>query len=71
MTQQNDAKKQDQASTENDKTAKKAGDSASQEDIKKNPGTKTMEHVTKPDKDDNIANPNAAQGSSSDGDTAS
>ena len=60
MTQQDDAKKQE---------SKKGTDESSKKDLKKYPGTKTMEQVEKPDKGDNIANPNAAQGSASDGDT--
>ena len=62
MTQQDDTKKQE---------SNKGTDESSKKDLKKNPGTKTMDQVEKPDKGDNIANPNAAQGSSSDGDTAS
>lgn len=62
MTQQDDAKKQE---------SKKGTDKSSKKDLKKYPGTKTMEQEKKPDKGDPIANPDNAQGSASDGDTAS
>ncbi len=60
MTQQDDTEKKEQ-------TTKKQSTSQSQ----KNPGTNTMEPTAKKDTKENIANPNAAQGSASDGDSAS
>ncbi len=64
MTQHNDAEKKDQAPN------KKQQQSAQQSGPKKNPGTDTMDHNQKTDKSGGIADPKAAQGSASDGDSA-